>query len=113
MTAKGDSLQQAAERHVIAEETILHHQAEGDEYLAVTDRRVLIVKVGSILGERSQSIPLGAITNMSTSVKDQRVHAIQFAVPGRSMGEITLSGEDLTPVMRAVVTAMPSYGGAR
>jgi hypothetical protein len=37
---------------------------------------------------------------------------LQIAVPGRSMGELGLSGEDLSRVMTALVLAMPSYGGA-
>ena len=105
-----DALQQAAERHIVSGETILHHQVEDDEYIAVTDRRIVQVKVGSILGERSESVPLGAITMMSTGVKKGKVSTIQFAVPGRTMGEVMLSGDDLTSVMRAIVSAMPRYG---
>ncbi|GGD97631.1 hypothetical protein GCM10011515_16750 [Tsuneonella deserti] len=108
-----DALQQAAQRHIVTGETILHHQVEDDEYIAVTDRRIVRVKVGSILGERSESVPLGAITTMSTTVKKGKVGGIQLAVPGRTMGEIMLSGDDLSSVMRAIVSAMPRYEGAQ
>lgn len=113
MSDKADWLQQAAARHVLADENILHQQIEGDTYIGITDRRIVIVKVGSLMGERSQSIPLGAITEVSTTVKDGKVVLLQFAVPGRSFGEAYLSGENLTGAMHALIAALPSHGGGR
>ena len=108
---KASALQNAVSRQIPHAETILHQQDDGKEHIAVTDRRLVITKVGKWLGERSESIPLGAISGLSTHVDEGRVILLQIAVPGRSMGEIALTGEDLSQVMAALVTALPRYGG--
>lgn len=110
---KALALQEAVDRQIAPGEVIVHQQDDGKEHIAVTDRRLVITKVGKWLGERSESIPLAAITGLSTHLNDGKVILLQIAVPGRSMGEIALGGDDLSQVMAALVTALPSYGGAR
>ena len=109
---KVTKLRDAVARQIPSGETILHQQEDGSEHIAVTDRRLVITKVGNWLGERSESVPLGAITGFSTHMKDGKVTTLQIAVPGRTMGELMLSGDDLSRVMTALVLAMPSYGRA-
>jgi hypothetical protein len=110
---KSSKLREAVARQISSGETILHQQEDGGEHIAVTDRRLVITRVGNWLGERSESVPLGAISGFSTHMKDGKVATLQIAVPGRSMGELGLSGEDLSRVLAALVLAMPSYGASR
>lgn len=108
---KVNALRDAVARQIPHGEIIFHQQDDGKEHLAVTDRRLVITRIGKWLGERSESIPLGAITGFSTHVDNGRVKLLQIAVPGRTMGEIALTGDDMSSVVSALVTALPSYGG--
>ena len=79
---KAFMLQDAVARQIAPGEVILHQQDDGKEHIAVTDRRVVITKVGKWLGERSESIPLGAITGLSTHTDEGKVILLQIAVCG-------------------------------
>ena len=97
----------AAQRQLIGEEHVELGLVLGDQHVAVTDRRLVITKVGSMLGERAESIPLAAISSIATTVDDGRIVAVQLSVPGRTWGELAITGEDLGPVHAALIRCLP------
>ncbi|MCD2323378.1 hypothetical protein LQ953_05040 [Sphingomonas sp. IC-56] len=106
-SAKEVALREAGRRQLVAEEHVECELALDGEHLAVTDRRLIITRVGAILGERSESVALHAITSLAVTMKNQRVAMLQLSVPGRSWGELTLSGDDLGPIHDALIRRMP------
>lgn len=108
--AKARQLQDAVARQLAKGETLRVQQDNGGEHLAVTDRRLIITKVGNWLGERSHSVVLSAISSIDTHVDDGRIILIQLSVPGRTWGEIAFTGKDLGPVYEAIVSGLPRHG---
>jgi len=106
------ALTAASQRQVVAGERVAFATHVGKQHITVTDRRLIILKIGPLTGETAESVPLGAITGVTTTVSEGRMVAMQLAVPGRSWGEIAISGEDLSPVHAALVRCLPAVGGA-
>lgn len=111
-TAQANQLQDAVGRQLVSREAIRFQQVKAGEHLAVTDRRLIITRVGSWLGERSQSVVLSAITSLDTHVRDGKIILLQISVPGRTWGEISLSGDDLSPLYHAIIDSLPHLGAS-
>lgn len=79
------------------------------QHIVVTDRRILISSAGSFPGERSESIPLGAITGIATTLKDGKIVMTTLAVPGRTWGELVLYDEDLRSIHDTLIRCLPVH----
>ncbi len=99
----------AAARQIMPGETVKLSFALKDQHVAVTDRRLVIAKMGSFFGERAESAPLGAIIGVDTNVSDERVTFLQITVHGRNW---MLFGDDLGPLLAALLRCLPIYGKA-
>jgi hypothetical protein len=106
-SAKEVALREAARRQLVAEEHVECDVALDGQHVTVTDRRLIITKVGAIMGERAESVALHAITSLAVTMKNRRVAVLQLSVPGRSWGELTLYGEDLGPIHDALIRRIP------
>lgn len=111
-TTKEMALRQAARRQLIPDEQVECEMSLEGEYLTVTARRLIITKIGAILGERSESVSLHAITSLAVTMKAGRIAMLQLSVPGRSWGELVLSGEDLGPIHTALIRRLPIFRSA-
>lgn len=98
-----------AERQIVPGEQVEFGAVFGKQHIMITDRRIVISAAGSFLGERTESIPLGAITGVATTMKDDKLALIQLAVPGRTWGELVINGEDLRPVHTALIRCLPVH----
>ena len=110
---KNAALREAAARQLVPGERVVADVSLGDQQVTVSDRRLIITKVGPILGERAESVMLGAISGLATHTQDGRIIALQIAVPGRTWGEIALAGEDLGAIYTAIIASQQSQGSAR
>ncbi len=110
---KDAALREAAARQLVPGERVVADVSLGDQQVTVTDRRLIITKVGAILGERAESVMLGAISAMATHTQDGRIISLQLAVPGRTWGELALAGEDLGTIYTALIVNQPNQGSAR
>ena len=110
---KDAALREAAARQLVPGERIVADVSLGDQQVTVTDRRLIITKVGAILGERAESVMLAAISALATHTQDGRIMALQIAVPGRTWGELALTGEDLGAIYAAIISSQANQGSAR
>lgn len=111
--AKDVALREAGRRQLVAEEHVECDLTLDGEHVTVTDRRLIITKVGAIMGERAESVALHAITSLAVTMKNQRVAMLQLSVPGRTWGELTLSGDDLGPIHDALIRRLPVFRSDR
>ena len=110
---KEAALREAAARQLVPGERVVADVSLGGEQVTVTDRRLVITKVGALLGERAESVMLGSISALATHTQDGRIIALQLAVPGRTWGELALAGEDLGPIYAAIVASQANQGSVR
>ena len=104
---KDAALRAAAAKHLIAGERVELGETVGSQYITVTDRRIVITRIGMLTGERSESIPLKAVTSIAATMREDRVILLELAVPGRTWGELTFSGEDLGRIYAALIRCLP------
>lgn len=103
------ALKLLADRQIVPGEQVEFGGVFGKQHVTITDRRIIISASGSFLGERTESILLGAITGIATTMKNAKVALIQLAVPGRTWGELMLHGDDLGPIHEALIRCLPVY----
>ena len=109
--ARNAALVAAGARQIASGEHVAHAEVIGKQHVAVTDRRIVITAMGMMTGETGTSFPLGTIAGLTSTVKEGRIVALNFAVPGRMMGEYVLSGGDLGRVHAALIRGLPTSGG--
>ena len=104
--AREAALRAASERQIVSGEQVEHSEVVGKKHVAITDRRLVITSIGWG-GETAESIPLASITSLATTLSEGKIIVLQLSVPGRSWGELVLSGHDLARIHTALIRCLP------